>query len=92
MQLQDTFQLSKAAPIELYFITTREARPAGPGQITLAGGFALSFDPSLQPFFDEHSSQDPRLLPNWGPVVRRIRLVAASSTTSGKYTVTIKKS
>ncbi|MBL0155643.1 MAG: heparinase II/III family protein [Bryobacterales bacterium] len=92
VQLQDTFQLSKAAPIELYFITTREARPAGPGQITLAGGFALSFDPSLQPFFDEHSSQDPRLLPNWGPVVRRIRLVAASSTTSGKYTVTIKKS
>lgn len=91
VQIQDRYQLSKSGPIELNLITTREARQTAPGQVTLAGGFLLAFDPSLQPVFDDHSSQDARLLPNWGPVVRRIRLTAANPGTAGTYTVTIKK-
>lgn len=91
VQIQDRYQLIKPGPIELNLITTRQARQTGPGQVTLAGGFVLTFDPTLQPVFDDHSSQDPRLLPNWGPVVHRIRLTAANPPASGAFTVTIKK-
>lgn len=91
VQIEDRYQLSKTGPIELSLITTREARQTGPGQVTLAGGFVLSFDPALHPVFDDHSSRDPRLLPNWGPVVRRVRLTAATPNASGVYAVTIRK-
>ncbi len=90
VQIQDRFQLAKPGPIELNLITTRLARQTAPGQVTLDGGFVLTFDPSLQPVFDDHSSQDARLLPNWGPVVRRIRLTA-NAPASGAYTVTLRK-
>ena len=92
VQIQDRYQLTKPGPIELNFITTREARQTAPGHITLTGGFLLTFDPSLQAVFDDHSSQDPRLQPIWGPIVRRIRLTAAAPNASATYTVTIKKS
>lgn len=91
VQIQDRYQLNKTGPIELNLITTREPRHNGPGQVTLTGGFLLTFDPSLEAVLDDHSSADPRLLPNWGPVVRRIRLTAAIPNAGGLYTVTIKK-
>ena len=92
VQIEDRYQLNRTGPVELNFITTREARHTAPGQITLSGGLVLTYDPSLVAVFDEHSSEDARLLPNWGPVVRRIRLTSATPNASGLYTVTIKKS
>ncbi len=90
--IKDDFQLSKPSTLELSLITTRAAHEAGPGRITLDGGFSILYPESLRPVFDEHSSEDARLQPIWGNTVRRIRLTTTAPPAEGGYAVTIKKS
>jgi hypothetical protein len=89
--IKDTFDLARRESIELSLITTRLPKAAGPGVVTLDGGFAITFDKALTAVIDEHSPEDARLLPNWGPVVRRIRLSTKTPPAQGSYTVSIRK-
>jgi hypothetical protein len=89
--LTDRFQLTKTQNLELNLITIQTPTQAGPGKVTLSGGFQLNFDPALQVTLDEHSSDDARLKPNWGSTVRRIRLALQNPPAQGAYTLTLEK-
>jgi hypothetical protein len=91
VELKDTFDLAKRQSLELSLVTNRASKVEGPGRLTLDGGFLITFDPALTPVLDEHSSEDPRLRPVWGPVVRRIRLTAKTPPAQGSYTVIIRR-
>jgi hypothetical protein len=91
VNVTDSFQLTKTQSLDLNLITIQTPRQSGPGKITLSGGFQLSFDPALQVTLDEHSSDDARLKPNWGPTVRRIRLSTQTPPAQGAYTLTLEK-
>ena len=91
VNVTDSFQLTKTQSVELNLITIQTPSLNGPGRITLSGGFQLSFDPALQVTLDEHSSDDARLKPNWGPTVRRIRLSTQTPPAQGAYTLTLEK-
>lgn len=89
--LEDGFQLARAGKVELSLITTRAVKQSGAGVVELEGGYVIEFDKALSAVVDEHSSEDGRLKPNWGPVVRRIRLTAEAAPAAGNYTTVIRK-
>lgn len=91
VSIRDAFDLAKRQSLELSLITTRAPKIEGPGRLSLDGGFLVTFDPALTPVLDQHSSGDPRLRPNWGPVVHRIRLTTHTPPAQGSYTVIINK-
>ena len=87
--LRDSFRLSRRDSVEWNFITNRIPRLEGPGRMVLDGRFVLSFDPALEAVFDEHSSEDARLRPIWGPRVRRARLILKSPPAQADYAFTL---
>ncbi|MCS7041865.1 MAG: heparinase II/III-family protein [Bryobacteraceae bacterium] len=87
--LHDSFELERRESVEWHFITHRAPQPAGPGRVLLDRRWLLAFDPSLELHVDEHSSEDPRLRPVWGPVVRRLRLRLAAPPARGEYTFSV---
>ncbi len=87
--LRDEFELTRRDSVEWNFITHRAARADSAGRVVLDSRFVLSFDPALLVHLDEHSSEDARLRPVWGPVVRRVRLRLAAPPARGTYTFTI---
>ncbi len=91
VSIADNFQLAVRKSLELSLVTNRKIIASTPGLVTLDGGFNISFDPSLTAVIDEHSSEDGRLRPIWGPVMRRIRLTTNTPPAQGSYTVMMKK-
>ncbi|MBI5282006.1 MAG: heparinase II/III family protein [Candidatus Solibacter usitatus] len=89
--LTDRYALSKRESIELSLITTRAARVSGAGEVTLDGGYVIRFDKAWRAAIDEHSSEDARLKPNWGPLVRRIRLAVSNPPAEGSCSVVIER-
>ncbi|MBI5085693.1 MAG: heparinase II/III family protein [Acidobacteria bacterium] len=89
--LADRYALSRRDSVELSLITARAARVSGAGEVTLDGGFVLRFDKGWQASIDEHSSEDARLRPIWGPLVRRIRLALSNPPAEGSCSVVIEK-
>ena len=89
--LLDQFELSRREPVEWNFITARTVKVDTPGRIVLDGGIVLEFDPALEPHIDEHSAEDARLRPIWGPVVRRVRLRLSAPPARGAYTFIIRQ-
>lgn len=87
--LRDEFELARRESVEWNFITNRAVKPDGAGRVVLDPRFVLAFDPALQVQVDEHSAEDARLRPVWGPVVRRVRLRLAAPPARGTYTFTI---
>jgi hypothetical protein len=84
--LRDTFELERRDSVEWNFITHRAVSLAEPGRAVLDGRYVLSFDPALAAQVDEHSSEDARLRPIWGPVVRRLQLRLTAPPATGTYT------
>jgi hypothetical protein len=84
--LRDTFELERRESVEWNFITHRAVSLAEPGRAVLDGRYVLSFDPALAAHVDEHSSEDARLRPIWGPVVRRLQLRLTAPPATGTYT------
>lgn len=87
--LRDEFELARRDSVEWNFITHRAARVDAPGRVVLDSRFVLAFDPALRAQVDEHGSEDARLRPIWGPVVRRIRLRLDAPPARGTYTFNI---
>ncbi len=87
--LRDEFELARRQSVEWSFITNRAVEAAASGRVVLGSRFALAFDPALQAQVDEHSSEDARLRPIWGPAVRRIRLRLNAPPAHGTYNFTI---
>lgn len=87
--LRDEFELSRRDSVEWNFITHRVPKQEAPGRAVLDDRYVLAFDPSLRLSVDEHSAEDPRLRPIWGPVVRRLRLRLEAPPARGTYTFNI---
>ena len=87
--LRDEFELARREAVEWNFITNRAPKADGAGRVVLDSRYVLSFDPALQVQINEHSSEDAHLRPNWGPVVRRIRLRLDAPPARGAYTFNI---
>mgnify|MGYP005834937331 CR=1 FL=1 len=88
--LRDEFELSRRESVEWNFITHRQAVVETPARVVLDGRYVLEFDPALRAEVDEHSSEDARLRPIWGAVVRRVRLRQEAPPARGEYTFTIR--
>lgn len=88
--LRDQIELERRESAEWNFITHRKPVIAGQGRVTLDGRYAIECDPSLRIEIDEHSAEDARLRPIWGPVVRRIRIRLEAPPAQGEYTFSIR--
>lgn len=88
--LQDSFELARRDSVEWNFITHRRPVVEAPSRVVLDGRYVLEFDPALRAEVDEHSSEDARLRPIWGPVVRRVRLRLEAPPGRGEYTFSIR--
>lgn len=88
--LRDQFELARRESVEWNFVTHRKPVMAAPGRVVLDGRYVIECDPSLRVEIDEHSSEDARLRPNWGPVVRRIRMRLEAPPPQGEYTFNIR--
>jgi hypothetical protein len=89
--VRDSFQLSRRESVEWNFISNRVLRASGPGQVVLDKRFVLEFDPTLEAVFDEHSSEDARLRPIWGAVVRRVQLRLKNPPAQGEYVFRLRR-
>lgn len=88
--LRDGFELSRRESVEWNFITHRQAVVETPARVVLDGRYVLEFDPALRMQIDQHSSEDARLRPIWGPAVRRVRLLLEAPPARGEYTFSIR--
>jgi hypothetical protein len=94
VMLRETFELGRAAPVALVFMTPRRPEGAEDGTLALpvAGGrtVRLRFDPrQLRADVERIALADPGLKREWGEALYRIRLASAPPLAAGDLVVSI---
>jgi hypothetical protein len=94
VDLRETFELSRPAPVALVFMTPRRPDPAREGALALPvpGGrtVCLRFDPRLlRAEVERVDLLDPGLKREWGEALYRVRLASALPLAAGDLAVAI---
>ncbi len=96
VSVEEVYELSRhEESVEMNYLTPLQVESAGGGRVQLAdpgtgAKFNLSYDAQrLQPEVDTVTIDDEHMQSNWGPELRRIRLLSITEETDGSFVVEI---
>jgi hypothetical protein len=90
VEVRDAYVLQKdGGRVELTLMTPHEVKQTGSGELTFSGAVKVQFPPALTVAIEDVKTEDGRLKPVWGPVVRRVLLKAQGLPAKGEFAVRI---